>query len=102
MAVRAGVSPKKMAALVRGDIDGAGDEAAFGYRFGMAVATNALVALELVEEAERRYGAKGKVSLALIVAATRVYPTLKRGLGHGVACSKIEVANESIAVKRAA
>ena len=102
MAVRARIKPEKLAALVRGDIEAAGDDAAFGYRYGMAVATNSADSLELVEQAEKRYGAKGKVSLALVVAATRVYPALKRGLGHGAACAKIEVANESIAVKRAA
>ena len=102
MAVRAGVNPVKMAALVRGDIEAAGDEAAFGYRYGMAVATNAPESLELVDEAGKRYGERGKVSLALVVAATRVYPALKRGLGHGAACARIEVANQSIAVKRAA
>ncbi len=102
MAVRAGVSPQKMASLVRGDIDAAGDDAAFGYRYGMAVATNSPTSLDLVEQAGKRYGDKGRVSLALVVAATRVYPALKRGLGHGAACAKIEVANQSIAVKRAA
>jgi hypothetical protein len=102
MAVRAGVSPLKMAALVRGDIEAAGDEASFGYRYGMAVATNSPASLELVEEAAKRYGDKGKVSLSLVVAATRVYPALKRGLGHGAACAKIEVASQSIAVQHAA
>jgi hypothetical protein len=102
MAVRAGISPLKMASLVRGDIEAAGGDAAFGYRYGMAVATNSSAVLDLVEEAEKRYGANGKVSLALVVAASRVYPALKRGLGHGAACARIEVDNQSIAVKRAA
>jgi hypothetical protein len=31
-----------------------------------------------------------------------VYPTVKRGLGHGAACTKIIVANDSIAIDRAA
>ena len=39
---------------------------------------------------------------ALVVAGSRVYPTLKRGLGHGAACQKLVVANEPIAVKKAA
>jgi hypothetical protein len=100
--VRDHVDPHKMAALVRGDLAAAGEEAAFGYRYGLAVATNSSAVLGLVEEAERRFGKRGIVSLALVVAASRVYPALKRGLGHGAACARIEIANQSIEVKRAA
>ncbi|HEY4941260.1 MAG TPA: hypothetical protein VII56_07515 [Rhizomicrobium sp.] len=102
MAVKGGVEPEKMAALIRGDIEAAGDDAALGYRYGIAVATNSDAVLELVEEARTRYGEKGLVSLALVVAFTRVFPATKRGLGHGAACAKIDVANQSIAVQRAA
>lgn len=102
MAVRDRVDPFKMAALVRGDLTAAGEDAALGYRYGLAVATNSSAALALVEEAERRFGKRGIVSLALVVAATRVYPALKRGLGHGAACAEIQVANQSIVIKRAA
>jgi hypothetical protein len=102
MAVRDGVEPLKLAALVQGDTETAGEDAAFGYRYGLAVATNSPASSGLVEEAARRFGERGKVSLALVVAATRVYPALKRGLGHGAACAKIEVANQSLVVGRAA
>jgi hypothetical protein len=102
MAAKAGLSPLALAALIRGDIEQAGEHAAFGYRYGMAVATNAPEQIELVEEAKARYGERGTVSLALTVAFGRVFPATKRGLGHGAACAKIAVANQSIAVKRAA
>jgi hypothetical protein len=102
MAVMDGVAPAAMAALVRGDIETAGGEADLGYRYGMAVATNAPAAPDLVEEVRARYGEKGLVSLALVVAFTRIFPAAKRGLGHGAACARIEVANQSIAIERAA
>jgi AhpD family alkylhydroperoxidase len=102
MATRAGMDPEKLAALIRGDIDDAGPDAAFGFRYGMAVATNADTALSLVEQASRRYGKRGLVSLAFSVTTARMFPTLKRGLGHGAICAKVVVRDETIAVKRAA
>ena len=102
MATSDQMAPEKLAALVRGDIDAAGADAAFGFRYGMAVATNADMTLSLVEEARRRYGERGLISLAYSVTTARMYPTLKRGLGHGAVCSKVIVSNELIPVKRAA
>lgn len=102
MAIRDGVAPHVLAALIRGDIEAAGADAALGYRYGMAVATNAPAAASLHETVLARYGERGLTSLALVTAFSRIYPTIKRGLGHGAACARIEIANESIAVKRAA
>jgi hypothetical protein len=102
MATRDGMGPEKLSALVRGDVDEAGPEAALGFRYGMAVATNAVTALSLVEQARKRFGERGLVSLAFSVTTARMFPTLKRGLGHGATCSKVVVHNETIPVKHAA
>ena len=102
MALKAGLDPKIVAALARGDFAAAGADAAFGFRYGHAVATNAPEAVELSAAARARYGERGLVSLALVVAGTRVYPAIKRGLGHGAACQKLVVANDTIAIKKAA
>ncbi|MBI3676126.1 MAG: hypothetical protein HY243_05870 [Proteobacteria bacterium] len=102
MALKARVPAASIAAVVRGDIEQADDDTAFGFRYGIAVATNHPDAASYAEEAEKRYGKRGEVSLAFTVAASRVYPAVKRGLGHGAACSKIVVANDTIAVKHAA
>lgn len=100
-ALRQKVSPLTIAAPLRGDIDEAGEDAALGFRYGMAVAKNEPEAVLLAEEAERRYGKRRLVSLAYAVASARVYPTLKRGLGHGAACTKITVSSETIVLKEA-
>jgi len=102
MATNDGVAPERLAALIRGDLDDAGPDAALGFRYGMAVATDADTVLPLVEEARARYGERGLVSLAFSVTTARMYPTLKRGLGHGAVCAKVLVRDETIAVKRAA
>ncbi len=101
-AIRSGMRPDRVAALLRGDLEQAGRDAEFGFRYGIAVAQNTPDAPALSEEAERRYGKRARVSLAFAVAASRVYPALKRGLGYGVACTKISVSNETIVLKQAA
>lgn len=102
MATKARVAPAKIAHLLRGDVEAAGPDAALGFRYGMAVATNSDQVMALVEEARARYGERGLVSLALVVTGSRMYPALKRGLGHGMMCAKITVSNETIPVKHAA
>lgn len=102
MAVREGMSSETVSALLRGDFAKAGRDAEFGFRYGLAVSKNTDDALALSETAGERYGKQALVSLAFAVACSRVYPTLKRGLGHGVACTKITIANETIALHKAA
>lgn len=102
MALKAGVDPKIIASLVRGDLERAGADAALGYRYGLSVAANAPEALALARDAEAKYGKRGLVSLAMGVASARVYPALKRGLGHGAACRKLVVADDAIIVRLAA
>jgi hypothetical protein len=102
MAVRDGMPPQAVSALLRGDLDRAGKDAEFGFRYGLAVAKNTEDASALSEKAAALYGKQALVSLAFAVACSRVYPTLKRGLGHGVACTRIKIANETIILKQAA
>jgi alkylhydroperoxidase family enzyme len=102
MALADGMPRQKIEAMLRGDIEEAGVDAALGYRYGMAVATNSVNVLAEVERARLRFGERGLVTLAFAVASVRVYPTLKRALGHGAACTKIVVSDHEIAVKRAA
>jgi hypothetical protein len=102
MALADGVDPKRIAALLRGDLEQAGQDGELGFRYGIAVSRNTPDAAALSEEIERRYGRRARVSMAYAVACSRVYPALKRGLGHGAACSKINVSNETIVLKQAA
>jgi hypothetical protein len=102
MALESGVSPKTIAALLRGDLEQAGKDAELGFRYGIAVAHNTIDAPALAAEVERRYGKRALISMAYAVACTRVYPALKRGLGRGVSCSKITVSDETIVLKQAA
>ena len=102
MAIRAGVAPAIVAALARGDLTSAGVDASLGFRYGRAVAANAPEADVVAAQALAKYGRRGVASLAMAVAAARVYPALKRGLGHGATCQKLVVGEEAIEMKRAA
>jgi hypothetical protein len=102
MALAAGVDPKRVAALLRGDLEQAGPDAELGFRYGIAVSQNTPDAVALSEDVEQRYGKRALVSMAYAVACSRVYPALKRGLGHGAACSKITVSDETIVLRQAA
>jgi len=101
MALRSGMKPGAIASLLRGDLEQAGADAELGFRYGIAVANGTDDALRLCEDAEARYGKRGLVSLAYAVACSRVYPALKRGLGHGVACSSIVVSDETVTIREA-
>lgn len=102
MALKDGVAPPEVAALLRGDLEAAGQDAELGFRYGIAVAQNTADAQQLADDVVARFGKRALVSLSFAIACSRVYPTLKRGLGHGVACSKIKVSDETIGLKAAA
>ncbi len=102
MALRDGMSPRVLTALLRGDLEMAGADAELGFRYGVAVAQNTDAAPALSEQAEKRFGKRGLISLAYSVAASRVYPTIKRGLGHGVTCTKVKVSDETVIMRKAA
>lgn len=99
MALKARVSGATLAALARGDLASAGADAALGFRYGQAVATNAPDAVTLAEDVRERFGDRGLVSLALVVTTARVFPTLKRGLGHGATCQELIIGQVTVPVR---
>lgn len=99
MALRDGMALGAIASLLRGDLEQAGTDAELGFRYGIAVAKGTDDSLRLVADAEARYGKRGLLSLAFAVACSRVYPALKRGLGHGAACSRIVVSDETVTLR---
>jgi hypothetical protein len=46
-----------------------------------------------------KWGRKAVVSLAISIAASRVYPAVKYGLGHGHSCTRIQVSGNDIAMR---
>ena len=102
MAEEEGVPPAVLKAILTGDEAAMGPDAALGWRFARASLARDMEAADpLRDEIIRRWGRKALASLALGVAAARVYPTVKYALGHGKACSKVEVRGEAVAPKAA-
>jgi hypothetical protein len=42
----------------------------------------------------RRFGQDGLISLSFAMAGARIFPTLKRALGHARACERLRVAGD--------
>lgn len=61
------------------------------YRFAAAVAAGTAEAAVLGERIEARLGRTAQVDLALAIATSRFFPTVKRGLGYARSCSLVPV-----------
>jgi hypothetical protein len=99
-ALQAGVPATTIAAIVRGDLSAMSHDVALGARFARAVLARDLAADECREEIERRWGPRAVVALAYAVMAGQMYPTMKYALGHGKACTRIVVADETVSPAR--
>jgi alkylhydroperoxidase family enzyme len=79
-------------AVVEGRADDLPTDLAEVYRFTEAVVRAADDrAAELREHIRERYGEAGLVELSLAIAACRVFPTVKRGLGFATSCAKVRL-----------
>ncbi len=89
-ALEAGVGHEIIRACLRRDFEAAGI-AGLGFRFAEAVIAGDPVADALRAEIEDNFGRTAVLSVAYATAVSRAYPMLKRALGHGVACRKIDL-----------
>jgi alkylhydroperoxidase family enzyme len=100
MAQRQGVDPEILRAVVARDFPAMPDDVALAVRFAEASLRHAPEADDLREEALRRFGKRGLVSLAFAMTAGRLYPTVKYALGHGRACMRLTIGDETRPVLR--
>lgn len=105
MAEAAGVSPTVLRGVLLNDEKMMGSDVALAVRFTRATLAHDPTADELRERIVERWGERALLSLALGIAAVRVFPTVKYALGHGKTCSRVRVGNidtRPVAVARAA
>jgi hypothetical protein len=103
MAEREGVNPATLRAVLAGDESAMSPDAALGFRFARAVLERDIAEGDRLRgEVVLRWGRKGLVSLALTIAASRVFPAVKYALGHGHACVRVRVAGADTGVSRQA
>jgi hypothetical protein len=99
MALRSGVSKSLLRAIVARDFSQITEDAALGVRLADATLAHEPTD-ELRAEAIKRYGQKGLISLAYAISSARVYPTVKRVLGHAHTCERVTVAGETVNAAR--
>ena len=92
MALKAGIAPAVLQAILAGDTAAMGEDAALACAFAKASLARDIEAADpLRDRIVALWGRRGLTALALALTTARMYPTLKYALGHGRACSRIEV-----------
>jgi len=91
MALRDGMDPKVIAAVIAGDDAKLPPDVLLGVRFARAALAHAPEADDLREEIERKWGPRASISLAFALTGARIYPTVKYALGYGKSCQRVVV-----------
>jgi hypothetical protein len=102
MAEREGVAPDLLRAILNRDVRAMNADAALAFHFTMATLAHNPAADDYREEIEKRWGKRAVISLALNIAAARVYPTVKYALGHGKTCQRVTVGGTATPVLKQA
>lgn len=97
MAIEAGVSADRIMLCLQGNAKSAGD-VGLGFRFSQAAIVNAPELDSLRQEIETRFGVAAVTSASFAASSGRIYPVLKRGLGYGQTCSRVNIEDEAITV----
>lgn len=93
MAERDGVKAATIRAILAHDKQSMPEEASIGFYFSLAVLARDFAESDrLRAEILKRWGHRGLVSLAMAIATSRTFPNIKYALGHGRACTFVQVA----------
>lgn len=90
-ALAGGVSPTLVKAAADGDIEALGPDLGAVYRFADAVANRDPACEDERPTLCELYGAAAIVDFSLAIATTRVFPTVKRGMGYALSCNKVVI-----------
>jgi hypothetical protein len=87
-------------AILAGDTAAMGVDAALAYQFARSSLARDLEGADVLRDAVvARWGLQGLSAIALAMAASRVYPTVKYAMGHGKTCARVQVGGELVAVR---
>ena len=95
MALEGGADIDALQACAEGRPEDAG-AMGLGFRFARAAISGDPLADDLRREIESEFGKQAAISCAFAAASGRIYPVLKRGLGHGQACQKLDFAGKQV------
>ncbi|WP_186766228.1 hypothetical protein [Falsiphaeobacter marinintestinus] len=91
MAVQAGANPEKLRLCAIGQAEQAGS-LGLGFRFAQAAILDAPEADDLRAQIDQKFGPQTVIAAAFAAASGRMYPVLKRSLGMGKACQRLQFA----------
>lgn len=102
MALEAGVPSRQLQAVIEGDRGSMESSVAIAYEFAKHLC-EATPELETARERVRQTWSEAAViELSLAVAASRVFPITKRGMGRASECVRVRVGEAPVEVARAA
>src|SRR5690606_23793049 len=93
MALREGVPPALISAVLRKQDDALPEEVRLTVQFARASLARDPAADPLREQIVQRWGRRALVTLSFALITSQVYPTLKYALGHGKTCQRVMVAD---------
>ena len=99
-ALAEGVSPSVISSAMAGGASLDANSKLF-LDFGRAVSANVPEAEELRLKLAEKLSPAAMVDLAIAIATARVFPALKRGLGHAKSCALVEIKVPGLAAKTA-
>jgi len=97
MALEAGMPANVVRAVIEGDEVAMPEEVRLGWQFARAVSNRAAGVEELRAAIAARWGRQAVVSLGLVIAGARLYPTVKYAMGYARSCQKVRVGETDIA-----
>lgn len=99
MAEAEGVKAQTIRAILERDYKNCSKETLLGIELAMGTIARDGSGEEARAEIVRRWGRAGLVSLAYGIVAAQSYPTFKYAIGHGHACVRVRVGNDTIAMQ---
>ncbi|ABS63341.1 conserved hypothetical protein [Parvibaculum lavamentivorans DS-1] len=96
----AGATPQVLRAAVAGDLAAMDERTRTAFEFARAIAARDIHADDLRPVIERWWGKAGITEIALAVASTRVFPTVKRAMGYAQSCQRVVIEGEETNARR--
>jgi hypothetical protein len=102
MAREANVSEGQIAAVLERNEAAMSRDTALGFRLADAVVRHSDADDAARDAVRAAWGEKAVIELSLAIALTRVFPTLKAGMGYHKECRRVRVGDRDVAVAHAA
>jgi hypothetical protein len=101
MAEAQGLDKDVIRALLRNDLQALPKEALLGVELAQATIARDTTGDDARNEILRRWGRGGLAAMAYGIVAAQAYPTFKYAIGHGHACVRVRVGNETVTLREA-